>query len=198
VRTLTDAGYRPFDVAVAEDGTVGVTNASSTSSGAGNIVFYDTGAKKPSRVAKGLFVFFAFGAFDENGNFYNDGVAASGGSGIGVVKAGSKVDHAAGITGIRSPEGIQVAANGTINIIDQAGPSIEVYRGTKHVKTVTLSGAVQPVAFTFNAANTRVWLTDASNGTLDEYAYPGGGKALTVIKGFTNVFGVAMLPAPSP
>jgi DNA-binding beta-propeller fold protein YncE len=195
--TISDQGFYPLDVAFALDGTLAVMNFESTSFGPGNILFYAPKSKKP-RVAKGLLANFYFGGFDSHGNFFNDGVTLSGGPAVGVVAAGSNVDKLAGISGIRSPGGIAVARDGTINIDDQACPCIQIYEGKKHVGTVTLSGAVDPVSFAFNKKNTDVWVADAGTGTVDEYAYPKGGRSIQEFSGFKTPVGVGVLPASQP
>jgi hypothetical protein len=198
ILTLEDAREDPLDVDVGPHGMIAVTNTSTASSRPGNIAFYASGAKNPTRVAKGLLVNYNFGAFDKFGNFYNDGFAASGGPAVGVVPAGSKVNRAAGILGIGNPGGIEVAQNGTINIDDQACACIKIFKGKSKVGTVTLVGAVDPVTFAFNKENTRVWVADQSTGTVKAYPYPAGGEPLIRLKGFTSAVGVGVLPAAEP
>lgn len=191
-----DSGYYPNDVGVARSGTIAVANEYSTSYGPGNIKFYPKNANP--YVAKGLFEFFYFGAFDARGNFFNDGIGLSGGAGVGVVPAGSKVDRPAGISGVTSPEGMQIARNGTLNIIDLSCSCIRIYKGKSHVGNVTLSGATKPISLALNQKNDRVWVTDATTGTVDAYPYPRGGKPVGMLKGFRSAFGVGILPASEP
>jgi hypothetical protein len=198
MRTLSDSGYYPLDVAIARKGEVAVTNELSTNLGPGNITFYAPGSNQHNRVATGLLTHFYFGAFDADGNFYNDGMTSSGGSAIGVVRPGSSVDISAGISGVVRPGGIAVASNGTVNIVDQSCPCIQIYRGKSHVGEVTLSGAVDPLSLALNQSNDRVWVSDNAAGTVSAYPYPGGGKPVAVLKGFTDAYGVGVLPAPEP
>lgn len=196
--TYDDSGYLPNDVAAARGPLIAVTNEYTTQFGEGNITFYNRGVSKPSYVAHGLFAFFQFGAFDAHGNFFNDGIGLSGGAGVGVVPFGSKVDRATGISGVGSPAGIQIARDGTINIVDSSCPCIRIYRGKTHVGNVTLTGAVDPISLALNRKNDRVWVTDNSTGTVDSYLYPCGGKPVTVYNRLATAFGVSILPAPEP
>lgn len=195
--TLYDPGYLPADVAVAPDGTIGVTNiCSSASCGTGNIVFYEPGSPYPTGTATGLMSHYYFGDFDKRDNFYNDGLTADGYTAVGVVKRGTTIDVSAGISGIGFPGGLQVARNGTVNIDDQACPCIQIYKNSKNVGTVTLSGAENPVGIALDRKNKHVWVADSSAGDVNEYAYPAGGNILRSIGGFVKPVGVGVLPAP--
>lgn len=197
-RTLNDTGFLPNDVKFGPDGSIAVTNEYSYSYGAGNIYFYPPGSIYHNRVATGLFESFMFGAFDKSGNFYNDGIAQSGATGIGVVPSGSSADKPTGISGVIRPAGIDVAADGIINIVDQACPCIRRYRGSSHVGDIKLSGVEDPIAIALNKQNNRIWVTDAKAGKLYEYRYPAGGKPLAAIGGLQDNYGVGVLPAPEP
>jgi hypothetical protein len=188
-----DTGYQPEDAAFGPSGEIAWTNNSTTSFGNGNITFYQNGKK--SRVATGLFAHFWFGAFDKRGDFFNDGETASGTVEIGVVPPGSTIDQASKISGVLGPGGIVVARNGTVNIVDSLCPCIRIYKSTKQVGDVMLTGAVAPVSLALNKKNTIVWVTDESNGTVAAYPYPKGGKPVTMFN-VPNAFGVGILPAP--
>jgi len=134
-----------------------------------------------------------YGAFDKHGNFYNDGLSGSTVE-VGVVRKNSKVDKATGISGIASPGGIQIARNGTINILDEACPCIQVYKGSKRVATVNLTGVATPVTFALDKTNKHLWVTDLSSKTVDEFAYPAGGSILAQFGGFYEPVGVGVVP----
>lgn len=195
VTVLGDSGYFPSDVGVAPDGTVAVTNFCSAPScaGAGNISFYALGSTSITRVAKGLMSQYYYGAFDKHGNFYNDGLSGTTVE-VGVVRKNSTKDKATGISGIKSPGGIQIARNGTINILDEACPCIQIYKGSKRVGTVSLNGVTTPVTFAFDKQNKHVWVTDLSSKTVDEFAYPSGGSILDQFGGFYEPVGVGVVP----
>lgn len=199
VTVLNDSGYFPSDVAVAPNGTVAVTNfcAAPSCSAAGNISFYAPGSTSVTRVAKGLMTQYDFGDFDKHGDFYNDGLSGSTVE-VGVVKRNSKTDKATGISGIGSPGGIQVASNGTINILDETCTCIHIYKGSKQVGTVSLTGVTTPVTFALDKKNKHLWVTDVSSKTVDEFAYPAGGKILYQIGGFYEPVGVGVVPPDKP
>lgn len=195
VRVLDDTGYFPSDVAVANDGTVAVTNLCAVPSctGAGNISFYAPGSSSITRVATGLMSEYYYGDFDKDGNFYNDGLKGSTAE-VGVVPSGSTSDNSAGISGIKFPGGIQIARNGTINIDDQECPCIQIYKGSHHAGTVSLPGVVRPVTFALDKSNKQLWVTDVSSKTVDELPYPRGGKILYQYSGFYEPIGVGVVP----
>ncbi len=199
VRVLDDTGYFPSDVAVAHDGTVAVTNlcAAPSCTGTGNISFYAPGSSSVTRVATGLMTQYYYGDFDKHGNFYNDGLSGSTVE-VGVVASGSTTDEATGISGIKSPGGIQVARNGTINIDDRKCPCIQIFKGSHPAGTVKLPGVTNPVSFAFNKSNKDLWVTDASSKTVDEIPYPAGGKILFQFSGFSDPIGVGVVPPDKP
>lgn len=199
VSVLGDSGYIPSDVAVAEDGTVAVTNlcAAPSCTGSGNISFYAPGSTSVTSVATGLMSQYYYGDFDKHGNFYNDGFSGSTVE-VGVVARGSTTDKATGISGIKSPGGIQIAHNGTINIDDQGCLCIQIYKGSHHKGTVKLTGVKKPVSFALDKSNKDLWVTDASSKTVDELPYPGGGKILYQFSGFSEPIGVGVVPADKP
>jgi hypothetical protein len=199
VGVLDDSGYVPSDVAVADDGTVAVTNlcAAPSCTGAGNISFYAPGSSTVTRVATGLMSQYYYGDFDKHGNFYNDGLSGSTVE-VGVVPRGSKIDKATGISGIKLPGGIQIARNGTINIDDQTCPCIQIYKGSHQAGTVSLPGVKKPVTFALDKSNKHLWVTDVTSKTVDEIPYPGGGKILYQFSGFSEPIGVGVIPADRP
>jgi hypothetical protein len=199
VRILDDGQYTPIDVAVASDGTVAVTNLceSSYCSGSPNIAFFAPKSTKITRLAKGLMTEYLYGAFDKKGDFYNDGYSGSTVE-VGVVARNSTTDEATGITGIASPGGLEVAKNGTVNILDAACPCIRIYKGSANAGTVKFTGVTTPVTFAFDKKNKRIWLTDAASETVDELRYPGGGKILYRYEGFSEPIGVAIIPPAAP
>ncbi|HYL27760.1 MAG TPA: hypothetical protein VEW74_07980 [Candidatus Nitrosotalea sp.] len=198
--STTAVSYFPEGVAVAPDGTVAVTNACAAPSctGPGNIAFFAPGSTAITSIARGLMSTYFFGDFDKHGNFYNDGLTSTGATMVGVVKRGSKTDVATGISGVGYPGGIQVARNGTINIDDQQCSCIRVYKGTKQIRTVTLSGTADAVTFAFNKNNSDIWVADKSSATVYEFAYPAGGSSINSIGGFSEPIGVAVSPPDRP
>jgi hypothetical protein len=199
VRILNDEPYTPIDVAVASDGTVAVTNLceSSYCSGSPNIAFFAPKSTNITRLAKGLMSEYLYGAFDAKGDFYNDGYLGSTPE-VGVVPRNSTTDEATGISGIASPGGLEVAKDGSINILDTTCPCIQIYEGSAHSGTVKMSGVTTPLTFAFDKKNKRVWLTDVTSQTVDELRYPKGGKILYQYSGFSEPIGVAIIPPAAP
>lgn len=199
VRILDDKPYTPIDVAVAGDGTVAVTNLceSSSCSGSANIAFFAPKSTKISRIATGLMSEYLYGAFDSKGDFYNDGYSGTTVE-VGVVPVNSKTDEATGISGITTPGGLEVATNGTVNIVDAACPCIQIYAGSAHTGTVNMKGVTTPVTFAFDKRNKHVWLSDAASKTVDELRYPAGGKIINRYDGFSEPIGVGIIPPAKP
>lgn len=199
MRILYDPFEYPVGVAVARNGLIGVTNiCSAPSCGPGNIVFYAPGSSYVRYAATGLLSRYYYGAFDRRGNFYNDGFTASSTVTVGIVRTGSTIDTAAGISGIQFPGGVEVARNGTVNIDDQYCLCIQIYKNTHNVGTVTLGGTEDPVTFALAKNNKSLWVADADTGTFDEYSYPNGGEPFDVLGGFTEPIGVGVAPASPP
>ena len=175
IDVLSEPGEYPVDVAVAPDGTVGVTNIISTTGGNGDIVFYAGGATSPTSTATGLLADFYYGSFDKAGNFYNDGEDSSGGIHVGVVAKGSSTDVDTGITGIGFPGDVLVGSKDNIlNVGDQVAGDIEQYSlpKLKNIGTVDVPGAY----FAFPKGDKDIW---ASASDITEYTYPAGAVVYT-------------------
>jgi hypothetical protein len=191
--------YYPIGVAVSADGTVAVTNQCPAPScnGPGNIAFFAPGSTEITSVATGVMSNYFFGAFDKHGNFYNDGLTSHGATAVGVVKRGSTTDTPVKITNVGYPGGVQVARNGTINIDDQDCSCIRIYKSSKQIGMVTLSGTVDAITFAFTKTNSDIWVADKDTDEVYEFPYPAGGSSIKVLSGFAEPIGVAVSP-PSP
>ena len=198
--TLSDPNERPAGVAVAPNGTVGVTNICSLSCAGGNVVLYAPGATSPTCTATGLLYRFYFGGFDENGDLFVDGEDASGNAHVGEVVAGTCAVIDTGISPAPSfPGGIQVGnADGLLNVGDQVSSTIAQYKlpGLSLVKTVRLSGASDPVTFAFSKGDADLWVGDAGAGEANEFAFPAGGSPIYTLGsgGFNEPVGVVAVP----
>jgi DNA-binding beta-propeller fold protein YncE len=195
----TTVAYYPAGVAVSTDGTVAVTNLcpAPSCSGPGNIAFFAPGSTEITSVVTGLMSEYFFGAFDKHGNFYNDGLTSDGATAVGVVKHGSMTDTPVKITNVGYPGGIAVARNGTINIDDQKCSCIRIYKSSKQIKTVALSGTVDAITFAFTKTNSDIWVADKETAEVYEFPYPAGGSSINALSGFAEPIGVAVSP-PSP
>jgi hypothetical protein len=192
VRTLRDPNEYPVDVAVANDGTVAVTNNSGDPSHAGNIGFYAPGSISPTSIATGLLTTFLFGGFDKKGDFYNDGYTAGGAVAVGVVKKGTTTDVDTGFgASVSSPGGVEVAKDGSVDVVDRQCPCLKVFT-THSSGTVPFEGASAPEGFALSAHDEQVWTADAGLAAVEVYAYPQGGAPIATITGFEEPAGVAL------
>jgi len=205
--TLTDSGQDPAGVAVASDGTVGVTNIASMSSGAGSVSIYAKGATAPcAAVSNGSFARIYFDAFDKSGNLYVDGTDSSGHFVVGEVigECGATTISPLSIRNkIGSPGGVAVLTNGDIALGDQAGPNVTsivyTYRPPAHgslgapTKTTTLNAVYDGVDFAFNPSDHSLWIADAEAEDFAEYTYPAG-VGITAYPNFELPSGVAAYP----
>lgn len=199
VAIIADPDQVPSGVAIARDGTVAVTNiASAGSSGPATINFYAAGSfKKKKTIVGSPGQEFFFGGFDKHGNFYNDSLTTSGGVEVGVVDKGSTKNSDTGYgSKIGYPGGIQVAKNGSINILDQACPCLKSFTGAK-LKTVTLQGASDPITLSFNSDDSQVWTADYGLSAVEGYAFPSG-QLLASLGGFAGPEGIAVVTEGSP
>lgn len=208
--TLSDSGQYPAGVAVASDGTVGVTNITSTSGGAGSVSFYAKGATSPCAVVNnGSFARVFFDAFDRVGNLYVDGTDASGHFVVGEVIGGCGATSIAPLSirnKIGSPGGVAVLTNGDIALGDQTGCNVTsivyAYKPPSGgslgspVKTTTLKAVYDGVAFAFKPFDHTLWIADAGAGDFVEFTYPAG-AGITAYPNFEQPAGVAVYP-PQP
>ncbi len=209
--TLHDPGQYPAGVAVASDGTAGVTNIVSTGGGAGSVSIYAKGATSPcATVSAESFARIYFAAFDRRGNLYVDGTDAAGhfvaGRVTGECRATSIVPLSIRNT-ISSPGGVAVLRNGDIALGDQSDPNVTaiVYtykppsRGSlgAPTATTTLKAAYDVVDFAFEPSDRSLWVADAEAEDFAKYVYPAGGLPLTAYPNFEQPAGVAAYP-PQP
>jgi DNA-binding beta-propeller fold protein YncE len=200
IAVLADPGYYPVGVGVALDGTVGVANICDVKScSQGNIEFYAPGATSPTSTANGVFARYYFGGFDAAGNFYNDGTDGSGIAHVGIVAAGSTTDVDTGIAGIGFPGGVQVAQQKkgleVLDVDDQSCPCIDQYS----LPSLTFLGSIQfggvdPVTFALNKSDNDMWVADAGQESLEEFAYPAGGDPIYSLPGLSLPVGVVAVP----
>jgi hypothetical protein len=192
-RILSDPEAVPIDVSVARNGTVAVTNYTTSVSRPGDVAFYVSGSHTVTSTVSGLLTNFMFGAFDAAGNFYDDGFASGGAVKVGIIYAGSTYNADTGISGIGYPGGIMIAHNGTINVLDEKCRCIGIFRGSNRIGTVTLGGSSNPISFAFDRNDAHVWVADYAAGVL-QYAYPAGGAVLTRYTPRGSAYGIAVIP----
>jgi hypothetical protein len=206
VAILDDSGEFPVGVAVAVDGTVGVTNIHNTSYGPGDIVFYAPGSTSPTSAASGVLSAYYFCAFDSEGNFYNDGLDSDDNVHVAILPKGETTDYDTGIAGTEFPGGVEVGKSRIgkvgvgLNVDDQDCPCIREYGltgGYPLLNTIPLSGASDPVSFGFVKRDRLLWTADAGAQVANEYDYPSGGSSIAVLGSgtFSEPIGAVAVPA---
>jgi hypothetical protein len=207
---LRDSGQYPVGVAVASDGTVGVTNMFPTRGGAGSVSIYAKGATSPcATVRNGSFARAYFDAFDKAGKLYVDGTNAGGRFVVGKVTGECRAKSIAPLSvanEIGSPGGVAVLTDGDIALGDQAGLNVTsivyTYKPPSGgflgppTKTTTLKAVYDGVDFAFKQFDHSLWIVDAGAGDFAEYTYPAG-AGITAFPNFEQPAGVAAYP-PQP
>ncbi|MBV9263879.1 MAG: hypothetical protein JO324_06110 [Candidatus Eremiobacteraeota bacterium] len=173
IAVLSDPGETPEDVAVAPNGTVGVTNRY-------NVVFYAKGSSVITSTACCLLSEYQYGAFDKSGNFYADGFDASLHVTVEeVVNAAgggtNETDTGYGNT-IGFPGGIAIDKMDTLDVVDEH--CLCVYQFPSGNK-ITLDNVVTPTAIALQKDDAEIAVADYSaNGSVIFYAYPAGGAPI--------------------
>jgi hypothetical protein len=209
--TLNDSGQYPVGVAVASDGTVGVTNMFSTNGGAASVSIYAKGATSPcATVNNGSFARLYFDAYDKTGNLYVDGTDASGHFVVGEVTGecgATSITRLSIRNKIGSPGGVAVLMNGDIALGDQAGLNVTsivyAYKPPSGgslgspARTTTLKAAYDGVDFAFTEFDHYLWVVDSESETFWKYVYPKGGLPVLAFANYQTPAGVAAYP-PQP
>ena len=206
---LNDPGQYPAGVAVAPNGTVGVTNIISQSGGAGSISFYTPGATSPTSSASGVLSEDYFIGADSDDNFYFDGFDASTGA-ITIATAnpnsGTVTNTGIDTSGYSFPGGVQVIQSGrgkkavqTLNVGDQSGLVVYQYAlpGYTPGAKISLGGGSDEVDFALTKNLKYVGSSDAGLGQLETWSWPAGGSSPLCVLGtggFTEPIGVAFIP----
>ncbi len=212
-KTLSDPGEIPIGVAVDPSGNVAVTNIFTTSSGAGNVVFYAAGSTTPTGMASSpTFTSPRFCAFDKRGDLAldDDDIYNTGAVNVGAVLHGNvnnmsgKIITLTTSNTIAFPGGVQVSTSGKLAVGDQSSspPSVYTYNpptGTNlgsPVSTTPLTGTVDPVNFAFAPGSTLLLEADAGANNAGLYSYPAGGSPVKTITiaGSSLPIGAAIVP----
>lgn len=184
--TLDDPDKFPCDVALGSDGTVYVANGSGPIGGSGNIVIYKSGATQPTQTLNNKhFLHVAGVALDKAGDVFASY------NGLGSDTGGVVEFHAPDFTNrtnmhitLKYAGGLGFDAKGHLLVIDQNGPSLNVYNvgQRKPVATLSLPGASW--FFAFNQASTQLYVADYKLGEIDVFRYTP--TALKQINKITN------------
>jgi hypothetical protein len=220
ILTLDDPNEYPVDVDIdAAASLVGVANIDTTSNTAGSVSFYSTARSKRAgdyryikqpcvTVGDATWAQVFFGAFDASGNFYIDGLDATGNVLVGVVTGGCKATAITTLTTgnvLGYPGGVRVTTTGKVAIDDQQAATVFTYEAALNgslgepIASTPLTGASDPVTFSFTKSGTLSWVADATNADAFDVTYPAGRPGpQEPIKGFTEPIGVVAIPAAAP
>jgi hypothetical protein len=195
VATLKDDGYFPVGCSVdPKTGNLAVTNFSSTSSLAGNLVVYKHAKGKPTAYSDPNMPAFLLCGYDDRGNLFADG--SSSGSAFSLVElpVGKNklvpiaLDKTIGNGGAVQWDGKYLAiGDQSDNVVDRF--QITSGKGTSHGST-TLKNAV--AIFQFWIQDKRIVGPDSSAAAVDIWNYPGGGHPLKTVRGVYVPLGTAV------
>lgn len=200
--TLDDPNKFPDDVAVARDGTAYVANGSGPIGASGNVVVYAPGATTPTQTLNDTNFLHVVGvALDKNQDLFVS-CNAQQAIGTGTVvefKAGSSTPVDTHIK-LGYAGGIAIDGSGHIVVIDQEGPSLNVYDVGKRnpIARLGLPGASAYIAF--NTTSKVLFVADYSKGEIDVFDYtPSKLKRLDKITNgmspSSDNMGIAVTPA---
>jgi hypothetical protein len=197
--TITDTGEFPAGVSVNAKGTaIWVSNiCSAPSCTMGNLEEYNSSGTLVKTITCSNMYRYYFVGSDAKGNVAVDGEDSSFAPTADVIPAGSSTCTA--ITpALEFPGGVEFTTNGNLAIGDQDADTVTVYAAPSFstvVSTTSLSGASDPVTFSFNKGDKDVWSANAGGGDATEYAFPAGGSDVLAISGIVEPIGVANRPA---
>ena len=203
-KILKDPNGYPSSVDVALDGTVGITNVcSAPSCGQGDVEFYASGSTSPTSKCdvSALIARSYFGGFDKSGNFYADGMTASGSFALVECAAGSSTAARTAFVFASNGFGGGVFCHqieGFINVTDQANAETERMDPStgKLQKPVIYTGLDDPIQPAPDDSNQIINVPNGSQTArvVNVYPYPKGKKVKSQIAGFSQPVGVAVFP----
>jgi NHL repeat len=171
--TLTDSDKFPCDVAIGSDGTVYVANGSGPIGADGNVVIYKSGATQPTQTLNnGHFFHVAGVALDKNGDVF--------------VSYNGQADGTGGVVEFHAPKfanttnmhvklgyagGVGFDAKGHLLVIDQEGPTLNVYNVGKRKPVAKLTLPGSSWFFAFNHDSTKLYVADSQLGEIDVFRY---------------------------
>ena len=195
-KTLSDAGEYPVDVTVDTDGTVYASNIFDTNFGPGTVSKYAPGATSPTKIyavpnnAKVL-----FDALNDSSTLYVNYIDINTGLGATVkYYPGGSTAHLTAVT-FNFPGGMQFDNHQYLIAADQLGPFVGEYAlpsGTPFFTFGSDNGDPLGVALVRNERS--IYVSDALNGVVHRYSYPGGVENDTISNGLggsSPPFGVA-------
>jgi len=206
VTVLNDPGQYPAGVAVAPNGTVGVTNILSQSDGPGSVSMYPAGATSPSCTTSGVLASAYFIGADSRDNFYADGIDASTGASIvALVSTTCAITPLEIAPNLVFPGGVQVIESGRgkkareeLLVGDQDGLAIYPYdlATLQPLATVPLGGGIDEVEFALTKNKKVVGSSDAGTAEVELWPWPAGGSSpAATITGFSLPVGIGFVPS---
>lgn len=197
LKTLSDPGERPIDVAIAGDGTVYVASSQNLNGGNGSVAVFQSGVLKRI-ISDPNFHQVSSVAIDEHhllivcwingGTGGCDEFPSAKGSGISVISG-------AGIF----PGGVKFDKNE--NIVIENNSSLQVYppSGGSPCNTIPLQNS--PLFFAFDRSQTHFFYADRNNDAIVEETYPGCSGTASVVFTYNTGWvpvGVAVDLGPVP
>jgi hypothetical protein len=171
--TLTDPNGFPCDVAVGSDGTVFVANGSGPIGASGNVLIYTSGNTRPGQqLSNSHFLHVAGVALDKNGNVF--------------VSYNGQADGTGGVVEFHAPKfsnttnmhvklgyagGVGFDGKGHLLVIDQEGPTLNVYNVGKRKPVAKLTLPGTSWFFAFNQDSTQLYVADSQLGEIDVFRY---------------------------
>jgi hypothetical protein len=191
--TLTGAGA-PYDVVVGRDGTVYVANIGdldNPSDGSGSVLAYPPGQTTPSKTIvafKKVGEFPTAVALDSSDNlyvvFHRPYDSARPNKPLGEIlefSQGSMTKKNLGIH-IASPLGLTIDTSNNLLVIDQSGPSVEVFPAGSSTPSKVISIPVSAAFVALNHSNDEIWVTGGFYSIVHEMSYPAGQLTDTIAK----------------
>src|SRR5579885_1333222 len=173
--TLNDTGYYPTDIALCK-GYEAITNIFATNGSAGNVEIYKGSDTNPtSTLTDSNTTSERFDTCDASGNLFTTYVTNNGTGGTNEWVGGKGNPKELSALGTNFPGGIRTDNGGKLYVDDQTNRTIAISAPpyTSISKTVTLSGAGDPVSFAVSVPEATILTADASNNAGEYYNFRG-------------------------
>jgi WD40 repeat protein len=171
--TLNDPSDFPCDVAVGSDGTVYVANGSGPIGASGNVLIYKAGSTNPGQqLSNSHFLHVAGVALDKNGNvFASYNGQADGTGGVVEFHAPKFLNTTNMHVKLGYAGGVGFDGKGHLLVIDQEGPTLNVYNVGKRKPVAKLTLPGTSWFFAFNEDSTQLYVADSQLGEIDIFRY---------------------------
>jgi hypothetical protein len=203
--TIGSTAYAPIGVAVAENGSIYASSLSVVGSGFGNsaVLVYSPGASAPSSILSDPGLGQAAGsiAADEKGDVFLSYTTNSGSkisAQIDEFRKGSSKPVPFATIGNAYNGALAVTKKGdvvasSISLYGSGGGQAAEFSPTgKRMAAFTVAGL--PTAISLDSSNKHLWVDDATNDAISEYAFPAGGEPI-VSAPLETPYGQPLIPA---